>query len=363
MNINLLLQEMLDQQASDIHLKAGSPPMWRIDGELVNFGDEKLTADATSSIASSLMEERQKVKFEKTNEVDLAKEVGDYRVRANIARQRGSIAIALRVIPKKIHTFDELHVPDVLKEIALEKRGLILVTGTAGNGKSTTLAAMLNYVNESNASHIVTVEDPIEFIYDDKKSCICQREVGVDTDSFASALKSVLRQDPDVIMVGEMRDQETIAAAISAAETGHLVMSSLHTIDAGQTVDRIIDSFPSEQQSQIRSQLASTLIAVVSLRLLKRAGGKGRVPAVEILRATPTIRSLIREQKTAQLRATITAGAVQYKMQTFDQSLLNLYREELISMEDALSEATSPTELKLGLDGLISSGASIKLKK
>ena len=363
MNINLLLQEMLDQQASDIHLKAGSPPMWRIDGELVGFGDEKLSPEATSNIANSLMEEKHKIKFEKTNEVDLAKEVGDYRVRANIARQRGTVAIALRVIPKKIHTFDELHLPEVLKEIALERRGLILVTGTAGNGKSTTLAAMLNHVNENNAAHIVTVEDPIEFIYDDKKSCICQREVGVDTDSFASALKAVLRQDPDVIMVGEMRDQETIAAAISAAETGHLVMSSLHTIDAGQTVDRLIDSFPSEQQSQMRSQLSSTLTAVVSLRLLKRTGGKGRVPAVEILRATPTVRSLIREQKTSQLRATITAGAVQYKMQTFDQSLLNLYKEELIGMEDALAEATSSTELKLGLDGLISSGASIKLKK
>ncbi|OGF49775.1 MAG: hypothetical protein A2231_04550 [Candidatus Firestonebacteria bacterium RIFOXYA2_FULL_40_8] len=363
MNINLLLQEMLDQQASDIHLKAGSPPMWRIDGELVGFGDEKLTPEATLSIANSLMDEKQRQKFERSNELDLAKEVGEYRVRANIARQRGTVAIALRVIPKKIMSFEDLHLPDILLEIAMEKRGLVLVTGTAGNGKSTTLASMLDKVNETMACHIVTVEDPIEFVYDDKKSCICQREVGVDTDSYAAALKSVLRQDPDVIMVGEMRDYETMSAALSAAETGHMVMSSLHTIDAGQTVDRIIDSFPSEQQSQMRAQLASTLTAVISLRLLRRAGGKGRVPAVEILRATPTIRSLIREQKTSSLRATIQAGAVQYKMQTFDQSLLNLYREGLISMEDALAEATSATELKLGLDGLISSGASIKLKK
>ena len=363
MNINLLLQEMLDQQASDIHLKAGSPPMWRIDGELVGFGDEKLTPEATISIANSLMDEKQKQKFERSNELDLAKEVGEYRVRANIARQRGTVAIALRVIPKKIMSFEELHLPDILMEIAMEKRGLVLVTGTAGNGKSTTLASMLDKVNENMASHIVTVEDPIEFVYDDKKSCICQREVGVDTESYAAALKSVLRQDPDVIMVGEMRDYETMSAALSAAESGHMVMSSLHTIDAGQTVDRIIDSFPSEQQSQMRSQLASTITAIISLRLLRRAGGKGRVPAVEILRATPTIRSLIREQKTSQLRATIQAGAVQYKMQTFDQSLLNLYREGLITMEDALAEANSATELKLGLDGLISSGASIKLKK
>jgi len=363
MNINLLLQEMLDQQASDIHLKVGSPPLWRIDGELINFGDEKLTPEATRSIANSLMNEKQRAKFEKTNEVDLAKEVGDYRVRANISVQRGTVAIALRVIPKKILTFEELHLPEVLKEISLEKRGLILVTGTAGSGKSTTLAAMINYINENLSRHIVTIEDPIEFIFDDKKSCICQREVGVDTETFSSALRAALRQDPDTIMVGEMRDYETIAAALSAAETGHLVMSSLHTIDASQTIDRIIDSFPSEQQSQIRTQLASTLTAVISLRLIKRAGGKGRVPAVEILRATPTVRTLIREQKTSQLRATIQAGAVQYKMQTFDQSLLDLYKAELISMEDALAEATSPTEIKLGIDGLISSGASIKLKK
>lgn len=363
MNINLLLQEMLDQQASDIHLKVGSPPLWRVDGELISFGDEKLVPQDTISIANSLMNEKQKNKFEKTNEVDLAKEVGDYRVRANISMQRGTIAIALRVIPKKILTFEELHLPEVLKEISLDKRGLILITGTAGNGKSTTLAAIINYINESLASHIVTIEDPIEFIFDDKKGCICQREVGVDTETFSTALKAVLRQDPDVIMVGEMRDYETIAAALSAAETGHLVISSLHTIDAGQTVDRIIDSFPVEQQSQIRTQLSSTITAVISLRLLKRIGGKGRVPAVEVLRSTPTVRALIREQKTSQLRATIQAGAVQYKMQTFDQSLLDLYKEELITMEDALAEATSSTELKLGLDGLISSGASIKLKR
>ncbi|MFH1825447.1 MAG: type IV pilus twitching motility protein PilT [Candidatus Firestonebacteria bacterium] len=363
MNINLLLQEMLDQQASDIHLKVGSPPLWRIDGELVNFGDEKLVSQDTLSIANSLMNEKQKNKFERTNEIDLAKEVGDYRVRANISMQRGTIAIALRVIPKKILTFEELHLPEVLREISIDKRGLILVTGTAGSGKSTTLAAMINHINENLASHIVIIEDPIEFIFDDKKGCICQREVGVDTETFSTALKSVLRQDPDVIMVGEMRDHETISAALSAAETGHLVMSSLHTMDAGQTVDRIIDSFPVEQQSQIRIQLASTITAVISLRLLRRTGGKGRVPAIEILIATPTVRALIREQKTSQLRATIQAGAVQYKMQTFDQSLLELYKEELITMEDALAEANSPTELKLGLEGLISSGSSIKLKR
>lgn len=363
MNINLLLQEMLDQQASDIHLKAGSTPMWRIDGELVGFGDEKLKPEATGGIAASLMDERQRQKFERTNEVDLAKEVGEYRVRANISRQRGSIAIALRVIPKKIPSFEELHLPEALKEIAMERRGLVLVTGTAGSGKSTTMATMLNNINENVACHIVTVEDPIEFIYEDKKSCICQREVGVDTASYSTALKAVLRQDPDVIMVGEMRDYETMSAALSAAETGHMVISSLHTIDAGQTVDRIVDSFPAGQQPQIRAQLASTLTAVISLRLLRRTGCKGRVPAVEILRATPTVKTLIREQKTSQLRQLIQAGNVQHKMQTFDQSLLNLYREGLVSMEDALVEATSSTDLKLGLDDLISSGASIKLKK
>jgi twitching motility protein PilT len=363
MNIGLLLQEMLDQQASDIHLKAGSPPLWRIDGELVNFGDEKLKPEEMDSIANSIMDQKQKEKFSKTNELDMAKEIGNYRIRANISRQRGTIAVALRVIPKKIYSFDELHLPAVLKDIAIEKRGLILVTGTAGNGKSTTLGAILNFINETSARHIVTIEDPIEFIYEDKRSAICQREIGIDTENYNAALKASLRQDPDVIMVGEMRDTDTMWSAISAAETGHLVMSSLHTIDAGQTVDRIIDSFPSEQQSQVRTQLASTLTAIISLRLIKKRGGKGRVPAVEILRATPTIRGLIREQKTSQLKASIQAGAIQFNMQTFDQSLLDLCKADLITMEEAIAESTSPTELKLGLDGLISSGASIKIRR
>ena len=360
MNINLLLQEMLDQQASDIHLKAGCAPLWRIDGDLVSFGDEKLTPDQTKQASYLLMDEKQRAKFERTNECDMAREFGEYRVRANISRQRGSVAIALRVIPRKILSFEELHLPAIIKEIALEKRGLVLVTGTAGSGKSTTLAALIDQINSNVPAHIVTIEDPIEFVHEDSRSAVCQREIGVDTESMQAALKSVLRQDPDVVMIGEMRDTDTMQAAISAAETGHLVLSTLHTIDAAQTVDRLIDSFPGEQQSQVRTQLASTLSAVISLRLIRMSGGKGRVPAVEILRATPTVRSLIREHKTSQLLSAIQAGAVQYKMQTFDQSLLELYKMELISMEDALSESTSPSDLKLGLDGLISSGLSLK---
>ncbi|MEK6647146.1 MAG: type IV pilus twitching motility protein PilT [Candidatus Firestonebacteria bacterium] len=365
MNVNILLNEMLDQQASDIHLKVGSPPLWRIDGKLINFGDEKLTPKLTEEVANQLMTEQQKQKFQQKNEIDIAKDLGDWRLRANICRQRGTVAISLRIISQKILSFDELNLPAVLKEIAMEQRGLILVTGTAGSGKSTTLAAMINYINENKAANIVTIEDPIEYIHSDKKSCISQREVGVDTESFACALKNILRQDPDVCMVGEMRDYETISAGVTAAETGHLVMSSLHTIDASQTVDRIIDSFPVEQQTQIRGQLAATLTAVISLRLLAKTGGAGRVPGVEILLATPTVRTLIREQKTSQIKSAIQSGITQYGMQTFDQSLLGLYQKGLIKMEDALAEATSASELKLAIDGIVSgsAGTQVKMKR
>lgn len=356
MIVDFLLKEMLDQQASDIHLKAGAPPLWRINGKLVNFGDERLLPEDLETIAYSLMNENQKQKFNNELEIDLAKDFEDRRLRANISRQRGTVSIVLRIIPQTILGFDDLHLPSVLKEIALEIRGLILVTGTAGSGKSTTLAAMINYINENNMLNIITIEDPIEFIHQDKKSCISHKEVGVDTSSFASALKNALRQDPDLIMVGEMRDRDTLQGALNAAETGHAVMSSLHTIDASQTIERIIDTFQIEQQNQIRGQLASTLTAVISLRLLPTADGKGRVPAVEVLRATSTVRALIRENKISQIKNAIQMGTSQYDMQTFDLSLLQLYRDKLISMESALAEASSPSELKLAMDGIIAGG-------
>jgi len=356
MNIKLLLQEMLDQQASDIHLKVGSPPLWRIDGNLVNFGDDKLNTEQIEAIANSLMTDEQKKKFKEVKQIDAAYDINEWRLRGNLCHQKGTIAIALRVIPQKINTFEELHLPQILKTISLESRGLILVTGTAGSGKSTTMAAMINYININQNKNIVTIEDPIEYVHNDAKSCVSQREVRVDVDSFADALTNVLRQDPDVVMVGEMRDYETIRAAVNAAETGHMVISSLHTIEASQTVDRIIDTFPAEQHSQIRGQMASILTAVISLRLIPMASGTGRVPAVEVLRATPTIRSLIREQKTSQLRQAIQSGGNQYGMQTFDQSLLELYKIGLISMESALAEATSPTDLKMSMDGIVTGG-------
>lgn len=357
-NVKLLLHEMLDQQASDIHLKVGSPPFWRINGQLVNFGDDRLTHDQMEELAASIMDEDQQDKFAKKGELDFARDYEGWRLRVNLARERGHASIVMRIITKNIYRIEDLFLPPVLKEIALEPRGLILVTGTAGSGKSTTIASMINLINEQAAWTVVTIEDPIEYTHADNKSCIIQREVGVDTETFATAVRAALRQDPDLIMVGEMRDPETILAAINAAETGHLVMSTLHTIDASQTVDRIVDSFPGDQHAQVRGMLATSLTAIISLRLLRRADGQGRVPAVEVLVATPTIRSLIREQKTKELHQAIKTGA-QYGMQTFDQSLLELLGKKLITPDVALAEATSPSDLKLAMEG-ITAGAGKK---
>lgn len=355
MHINDLLKIAVDRKASDLHLKVGSHPVIRVDGKLVPLVDlNRLMQEDTVAMAFSMMSARQKEKFKNHLEIDFAYSVpGLGRFRCNVFQQRGTIAIVCRVIPVKIQKIRELLLPPVLEKICMEQRGLILCTGTTGSGKSTTLAAMIDYINEHRVEHIITIEDPIEFLHRDKRSIINQREVEVDTKSFAQALRSALRQDPDVILVGEMRDYETIETAITAAETGHLVMSTLHTLDATETVNRIISVFPPHQQKQIRLQLAGVLKAIISLRLLPRADGLGRVPAVEVLISTAYIRDCIEnKEKTKLIRDAIAQGTSQYGMQTFDQSLFQLYRSGLITLEEALRRATNPNEFRLKLQGI-----------
>jgi twitching motility protein PilT len=355
LHINDLLKICSDRGASDLHLKAGSHPVIRVDGRLLPLPDQKrLMQEDTIAMAFSIMSARQKQKFKDNFELDMAYSVpGLGRFRCSVFQQRGTVGLVLRVIPVKILTIRDLSLPLVLEQIAGERRGLILVTGTTGSGKSTSLAAVIDYINSTRTEHIMTIEDPIEFLHRDKKSLVNQREVEVDTKSFALALRAALRQDPDVILVGEMRDYETIETALTAAETGHLVLSTLHTLDATETVNRIISVFPPHQQKQIRLQLASVLKAIVSMRLVPRADGKGRVPAVEVLRATSYIKDCVEnKEKTKLIRDAITQGTSQYGMQTFDQSLYRLYRQELISFEEALRQATNPDEFKLRVAGI-----------
>jgi len=353
--IDDLLRMAMSFGASDLHLRAGSFPVIRVNGELrPAAGVNRLSQDETLEMAFSMMSNRQKQHFKEAYEVDIGYGVsGLGRFRVNIFQQRNSIGIVARVISDTIKTFSELGLPPVLSKIANEQRGLILVTGTTGSGKSTTLSAMIDHINQTRNSHIVTIEDPIEFLHKDKKSYITQREVDVDTRTFAEALRGSLRQDPDVILVGEMRDLETIETALVAAETGHLVFSTLHTLDASETLTRILSAFPPFQQKSIRIQLAGLLKAVVSQRLMKSARGNSRIPAVEVLISTPLIRDyILHEEKTNQVRDAIAAGTSQYGMQTFDQSLFYLYQSELISLEEALRGATNPDEFRLRLAGI-----------
>ena len=355
MHINDLLKQTTEKGASDLHLKAGSYPVCRVSGKLIPMTEQKrLMQEDTIAMAFSIMSARQKQKFKDHFEIDMAYSVpGLGRFRCNVFQQRGTVGLVLRVIPVRILTVRDLHLPPVLEQIAQERRGLILVTGTTGSGKSTSLAAIIDYINTVRTEHIMTIEDPIEFLHRDKKSLINQREVEVDTKSFATALRSALRQDPDVILVGEMRDYETIETAINAAETGHLVVSTLHTVDATETINRIISVFPPHQQKQIRLQLAAVLQSVISMRLIPRRGGDGRVPAVEVLRSTPYIRDCIEnKEKTKMIPAAITAGTSQYGMQSFDQSLHNLMQAELITYEEALRQASNPDEFKLKVSGI-----------
>lgn len=341
--------------ASDLHLRAGSIPVIRINGELKPLGGvQKLNQEETLEMAFSMMSNRQKQHFKEVFEVDIGYGVpGLGRFRVNIFQQRNSIGIVARVISDSILGFGDLGMPPVLNKISDEMRGLILVTGTTGSGKSTTLAAIVDHINAKRNCHIVTIEDPIEFLHKDKLSFITQREVDVDTRSFAEALRGSLRQDPDVILVGEMRDLETIETALVAAETGHLVLSTLHTIDAQETLTRIISAFPPYQQKAIRIQLAGLLKAVVSQRLMKSADNNSRVPAVEVLISTPLIRDyILHEDKTASIRDAIAAGTSQYGMQTFDQSLFYLYQSGLIALDEALRGSTNPDEFRLRLAGV-----------
>ena len=358
MDIRELLHMMIDKRASDLHLKEGRPPMMRIDGKLSPLDMDILSNSDLKEMIYSILDEKQRKKFEETNEMDLAYNLeGVARYRANVFKQMGKLEVVMRAIPIKIPTIEELNLPSVLNEIALYPRGLVLVTGTTGSGKSTTLAAMINKINENYNRHIVTIEDPIEFVHTDKKSSISQREVGLDTESFRSALKYVLRQDPDVILIGEMRDDVTVGTALSAAETGHMVFSTLHTMDTIQSINRILDFFPKEQQDQIRIQLAGTLRAVVSLRLIKKSDGTGMVPAVEVMIVTPTVRGYMEEGKLGSIKDLIKDGN-QFGMQTFDQSLISLHKKGLISLEEAKRNATSMQEIDLALKGITSSRAS-----
>jgi twitching motility protein PilT len=355
MALNDLLKITFEKRASDLHIKVGVPPIIRVDGRLAPIETEKrLMQDDTVAIANGIMNATQKARFNEKNELDMAYAVpGLGRFRVNVFRQRGSVGMVFRMVPSKILNFEELMLPPVLMKVAQEQRGLILVTGTTGSGKSTTLAAMIDYINTSRTANIVTIEDPIEFLHRDKKSIVNQREIGSDTYGFGDALRSALRQDPDVILVGEMRDFETISTALTAAETGHLVLSTLHTLDTTETINRIITVFPPYQQKQVRMQLASVIKGIVSQRLVAKADGKGRAPAVEVMLGTLSIReAIIDEQKTRTIPTIISSGMVHYGMQTFDQSLLGLYRKGHITYEEALMTASNPDDFALKVKGI-----------
>jgi twitching motility protein PilT len=357
MELNDILKMAIQGKASDVHIKVGVPPIFRINGALAPMKSaERLTPEIISKMAFGIMNATQKEKFARDNECDLAYGVpGLGRFRVNVFQQRGTVGMVLRAIPFGTSTIEQLLLPKVIEKVAMHERGLILVTGTTGSGKSTTLAAMIDHVNSNRTAHIVTIEDPIEFLHRDKKSIVNQREVGFDTKGFANALRAALRQDPDVILVGEMRDAETIETALTAAETGHLVMSTLHTIDATETINRIISVFPVHQQKQVRLQLAGIVKGIISQRLCPRADGKGRVPAVEVLVSTARVRECIEEpEKTKELRDAIAQGVVSYGMQTFDQSLMGLYKQGLITYEEALRQCSNPDDFALKVKGISS---------
>jgi twitching motility protein PilT len=361
--IDELLRAATHFGASDLHCKAGSQPFMRIGGELRPVASApRLTQEDTLDMAFSMMSNRQKQRFKEVNEADIAYGVsGLGRFRANIFQQRGTVGMVLRVIPDKVRTITELGLPPVVERIADEQRGLILVTGTTGSGKSTSLAAIIDYINSTRGGHIITIEDPIEFLHRDKNSFVTQREVDVDTRSFAEALRGALRQDPDVILVGEMRDHETIETALTAAETGHLVLSTLHTLDATETVRRIVSSFPPHLQKSIRIQLAGILKAIISQRLVRSADGPGRVPAAEIMISTGLIRDyIINEEKTSLIRDAISEGTSQYGLQTFDQSLFSLHHAGLVTMDEALRGSSNPDEFRLRVAGIRSAAAQAK---
>ncbi|MBC8357642.1 MAG: PilT/PilU family type 4a pilus ATPase [Candidatus Aminicenantes bacterium] len=358
MKIDELLKISIESDASDLHLKPGNHPVLRINGVLKPLTSyPRLTAALTKELAEQIMSGSQKDILEEDLDLDMAYSFPGFgRFRGNIYHQRGSLAVALRIIPLEPKSIKELILPEVLEMISLEQRGLVLATGTTGSGKTTTLAAMIDYVNTNRKENIVTIEDPIEYLHRDKKCSVCQREVGVDVTSFSRGIRAALREDPDVILVGEMRDKDTIDTALIAAETGHLVLSTLHTLDAVETINRIVSVYPPHSQKQIRFQLSSILKAVISMRLIPKKGGKGRVPAVEVMINTPYIKEcIIKKEKTLLIRDAIAAGISEYGMQTFDQSIYQLYKDDAISFEQGLRYSSSPNNFKLRVAGIQSS--------
>ena len=357
MDLNEILTIAFKAKGSDVHIKTGLPPIVRIDGRLHPIPNApRLSPDFVSNSANTMMNDRQRRMFEENYEVDLAYAVpGLGRFRVSVYRQRGTVAMVFRSIAFVIPTLEGLNLPPIIQKVCKEERGLILVTGTTGSGKSSTLAAMIGAINQTRTSNIITIEDPVEFLHRDNKSIISQREIGTDTHTFSAALKSALRQDPDVILVGEMRDYETVETAMTAAETGHLVMSTLHTSDAAETINRIIGVFPPYHQRQVRIQLASIIKAVISQRLVPRADGKGRVPAVEVMLASARVRECIDDKdKTKQLNDAISQGYVTYGMQSFDQSLMKLFSSKLITYEEALRQCSNPDDFALKVSGISS---------
>lgn len=354
-NLNELLKHAVENRASDLHLKVGNLPIIRIDGHLHALDQfPKVTQEDAIALAFSITSTPQKQRLKEKCELDLAYSApGLGRFRTNIFQQRGTISLVFRVVPTKILTLEELNLPPIIEKTANEQRGLILVTGTTGSGKSSTLASMIDFINRTRTHNIITIEDPIEFLHRDRKSIVSQREIGSDSESFSIALRSALRQDPDVILVGEMRDFETISTALVAAETGHLVLSTLHTLDAPETINRIVSVFPPYQQKQVRLQLAAVLKGIISMRLVPRADGKGRVPAVEVMICTQTIKECIVDpEKTRRIHDIVAAGTSQYGMQTFDQSLYGLFQKQLITYEEALRWCTNPEDFALKVKGI-----------
>jgi len=358
MNLKELLSEMIAREASDLHLRVGLKPMIRVDGRLQPIAPDKLLGEEMEKVVDQVLSPEQKSAFQRRNDLDLALSVSKMgRFRVNFYRQRGTTGIAFRLVRSIIPTFGELNLPPVLKKLADERRGLIIVTGTTGSGKSTTLAAMIDEINQTRAENILTIEDPIEYIFRDNKSIISQREIGGDTASFVSALRQAFRQDPDVILVGEVRDVETMSIALTAADTGHLVLTTLHTLNAVETISRIISFYPPHQHQQIRLLLSATLKAVICQRLIPRSDGPGRVPAVEVLVSTASVREYISDPtRTPLISELIESGAIQYGMQSFDQSIMSLFKRGIISYEEAMVQATNPDDFDLRLKGI--TGAS-----
>ncbi len=354
-----LLTRMKEKGASDLYLKVGLPPSFRINGNVMREDGPPIAGDEIQAIVDDIMNDYQKKRFEDRPDMDFAYAISDeLRYRINLFRQQGQVGLVARFIQSEDLSFERLQLPDVVRETAELQRGLVLLTGATGSGKSTTLAAMVNYINQTFCRHIMTIEDPIEFVHTDGKSIINQREVGFDTSSFADALRHVVRQSPDVILIGEMRDTDTMMTAISAAETGHLVLSTLHTADVSHTLDRIINYFPDHLKNQVRQELALSLEGIICMRLLRRRDQEGRIPATEILRATPSVRKALLEGELWRLKELMQKGG-EIGMHTFNQDLLRLFRDGLIEFDDALAAATNPDEFKLNAQGMFTGTDSL----